>query len=125
MSDQAPPPIPPPETPGWQPQLPPPVKMAPRWMAWVAASVLLPALPWMMYSEKDNEAGTGLVVMTIFALSVQLVVSAVVAAGFCRKRFIGVGGAIGMTLVFMLASVAIGTAIWFSACLARVTMDFK
>jgi FtsH-binding integral membrane protein len=124
MSEEAPPPVPQ-QVPTVPPQPPPLVSMAPRWIGWVAASVFMPALPWLMYSEEDKEAGTGVVVMTVFALVVQLVLSSVVAVGFCRKRLIGTGGAIGMTLVFMLASVAIGTAIWFSTCLMRVTMDYK
>lgn len=88
------------------------------------ASVVMPALPWLtVASNKDD--GTGVVVMTLLALLLQLAASIAVAVGFCKRRNIGAGGAIGMTIAFMAASVAIGTAIWFSVCVASVSMDFK
>jgi hypothetical protein len=124
MSD-VPPSPPPAQTPGIPPQLPPPVNMAPRWIAWTIASVILPALPWLLYSEKARDAGTAVVVMTIFALILQLAASAAVSIGFCRKRFIGVGGMIGMTLIFMVPSVIIGTTMWFTGCLARMSLDYR
>jgi hypothetical protein len=98
--------------------------MTPRWIAWVVASVFMPALPWLTMTEK-NDTGTSVFVMTGIALILQLAASIAVAIGFSRRRSLGVGGAIGMTIVFMLASVAIGSAIWFAVCVAKASMDFK
>jgi hypothetical protein len=84
----------------------------------------MPALPWLTMTEK-NDTGTSVLVMTGVALVLQLAASIAVAIGFSRRRSLGVGGAIGMTIVFMLASVAIGSAIWFAVCVAKASMDFK
>ncbi len=122
MTEDHPPPIPP-QTPWQPPQPPPPVNMTPRWIAWMAASVVLPALPWLSLSDASNDDGTSVFVLTGVALLLQLAASIALANGFCRRRQLGVGGAIGMTIVFMLASVAIGTAVWLAACAGRVAMD--
>lgn len=125
MNGETPPPIPQ-QTPVQPPQLPGPVNMTPRWIAWIAASVIMPALPWLTISNGGRgDDGSGVVVMTVFALVLQLAASIAVAIGFCKRRAIGAGGAIGMTIVFMLASVAIGTAIWFAVCATRIATDFK
>lgn len=123
MNEGMPPPIPAqPSTP--PPQLPPYVNMKPRWIAWLIASIIMPALPWLTLTA-SNEIGTGVFVMTGLALVLQLAASIAVAIGFCKRRAMGIGGAIGMTIVFMFASVAIGTPVWFSACAARASIDFK
>jgi hypothetical protein len=97
--------------------------MKPRWIAWVAASVALPALPWLTMSNASNDDGTSVFVLTGVALLLQLAASIALAVGFSRRRLLGVGGVIGMTVVFMLASVAIGTAVWLAACAGRLAMD--
>jgi hypothetical protein len=122
MSADHPPPIPP-QTPWQPPQPPPPVNMKPRWIAWIAASILMPALPWLTMSNASNNDGTSVIVLTALALVLQLTASIALAIGFSRRRLLGVGGAIGMTVVFMLASVAIGTAIWLAACAGRLAID--
>ena len=122
MSADNPPPIPP-QTP-WQPPQPlPPVNMKPRWIAWVAASVVLPALPWLTMSNASDNDGTNVIALTVLALILQLAASIALAVGFSRRRLLGVGGTIGMTVVFMLASVAIGIAVWLAACAGRLAMD--
>ncbi len=122
MIKQVPPPIPP--APG-PPPPPPPVNMNVRWVLWVLASTITPALPWLTYSGKSSDQGTSVFLLTALALILQLAASIAVSIGFCTRRFLGVGGIIGMTIVFMLASVAIGTAVWFAVCVGRVTLDFK
>lgn len=125
MNEETPPPVPG-RYPALPPQLPEPVNMTPRWIAWLVASIFMPALPWLMVNERSNDqAFQGVLAMTVFALLLQLAASIAVAMGFCKRRAIGAGGTIGMTVVFMLASVAIGTAIWFAVCATRIATDFK
>lgn len=125
MSEEAPPPIPP------QPPAGPPVaqvqmvNMTPRWIAWLLASAIMPALPWLTMSGGPNESGASVIVFTLLALALQLAASIAVAIGFSKRRALGIGGAIGMSIVIMIASVAIGSAIWFATCLATQTMDFR
>ena len=123
MNEETPPPIPP-QTSGLPPQPSVHVNMKPRWIAWVVASVIMPALPWLTMTE-NNDTGTSVFVMTGLALVLQLAASIVLAIGFSRRRALGIGGAIGMTIAFMAASFAIGSAIWFAVCVAKATMDFK
>jgi hypothetical protein len=123
MNEEMPPPIPS-QTPGTSMQPTVYVSMTPRWIAWLIASVVMPALPWLTMTS-SNDSGTSVFVMTGVALVLQLAASIWVAIGFCKRRAMGVGGAVGMTIVFMLASVAIGTAIWFSVCVAKAAVDFK
>ena len=125
MSAETPPPVP--QQPFMlPPQLPEPVNMVPRWIAWLVASIFMPALPWLMVNERSSDKEfQGVLAMTVLALLLQLGASIAVAMGFCKRRAIGVGGVIGMTVVFMLASVAIGTAIWFAVCATRIATDFK
>ena len=120
MSEETPPPIPLEQSqPAPGPQLPPESNKV-RWILWVLASTIAPALPWLVYSDKAWDNGGSVLVTTTLALILQLAASISVAIGFCRRRSLSAGGAIGMTIVFMLASVAIGTAIWFSVCVARM-----
>src|SRR6478609_1746535 len=123
MNEETPPPIPP-QAPGLPSQPAVPVNMKPRWIAWVAASVIMPALPWLTMTE-NNQSGGSVLVMTGVALVLQLATSIVLAVGFSRRRAFGIGGAIGMTIVFMVASVGIGSGIWFAVCVAKASMDFK
>jgi hypothetical protein len=121
MNEETPPPFPP-STPVPPPPVPP-VAMAWRWILWVLVSTVLPAVPWMTYGGSRNYENDGIMILTMVALALQLAASIAVAVGFCRRRAIGVGGAIGMTIVFMIASAAIGTAIWFTSCLVVVSAD--
>lgn len=120
MSQETPPPIPPPSPPTLGAPPPPPENSGVRWLFWVLASTVAPALPWATYSDKAWDDGGSVLVMTALALILQLAASIAVAISFCRRRSFSTGGAIGMTVVFMIASVAIGTAVWFAVCAARV-----
>ncbi len=117
MSDDSPPPLP-------QTRTTPPVKMAPRWICWLLASVIMPALPWMSINWTAKDDSAKLIGLTALALLLQLGASISVAIGFSKQRALGVGGVIGMTIVFMIASGAIGTAIWFAVCGVRMVKDF-
>ena len=98
--------------------------MAPRWISWILASTVLPALPWVFRLNIDKN-GDVVLVLTFFALAVQLVTSVLVAAGISQRKNLGVGGIIGFTLLFMMGSVAVGTALWFAGCLTTIgNMNF-
>jgi hypothetical protein len=102
-----------------------PVQMAPRWIGWVVASTLLPALPWVILGAKGMDKDpTPALVMLAIALIVQLVMSIFVAIGLSQKRSLGVGGIVGLSIVFMLASLAIGTGVFFAACVAMASLNF-
>lgn len=126
MSNETPPPIPPPVQ-GGPPSPPPaPVDMKARWIMWVLASVVMPALPWLSaVGGTTNLQSATIPLLTLLALVLQLAASIAVAIGFCKRRSIGAGGAIGMSLVFMIASVAIGTAVWFAVCVTLVSVDMR
>lgn len=121
MSGEVPPPLSAPAP--LVPQPVPQVSMAPRWIAWSLTSVLMPALPWFTTSTDDKEP-IGLMIMTGLALVCQLAVTIYLALGFSRKNRYGPGGVIGMTTVFMIASVAIGTAVWLLGFMVVIMMAF-
>jgi hypothetical protein len=105
------------------PPLPQSVSLSSRWVTWIAASIVLPALPWLMGGK--DPSGTIVPVLTVFALMVQLGASIWLAAGMARKRGLSIGAVIGLTIAFMAGSVAIGCAVWFASCLATQTINFK
>ena len=109
------------------PPMPQPINMTPRWIGWVAASIFLPASPWLILGQKgmnNSDAAPALILLAI-ALITQLITSVFVAIGLSKKRALGVGGTIGLSIVFMLASLAIGTGVFFAACVAVASFDFK
>jgi len=98
--------------------------MTPRWVSWILASTVLPALPWAFRLNIDKN-GDVVMVLTLFALAVQLATSILVAAGLSKRKMLGVGGIIGFTILFMMGSVAVGTAMWFAGCLTTIgNMNF-
>ena len=107
--------------------MPQPIDMKPRWIGWVVASTLLPTMPWIVLGKSGmkDSAAPGALLMLGIALVAQLVASIMVAVGLSQKRLLGVGGSIGLSIVFMLASLAIGTAVFFVACISVASLDFK
>ena len=103
----------------------PTINMGSRWLAWVLAAVVLPVLGWFVLAVFKNEGISVVVLLTAFALLCQFVTSVLVAQGFCARRGSGVGAVFGMTIVFFLASVAIGTAVWFAGCMVVLSSGFK
>lgn len=107
------------DLPSVPPPMPQPPEMKPRWIGWVAASTLLPILPWLVLGKKADQAAAPVALVLLgFALICQLVASIMVADGLSKKRTLGVGGTVGLSVVFMFASLAIGTAIFFVACVS-------
>lgn len=100
---------------GGPPPLPGHVPMKARWITWALVSVLLPGLPWL-FAEDDKDGSIHFALLAIALLS-QLAASIWVAVGLARNRGGSGGAAVGFSIVFMLASVAIGTAVWFVACI--------
>ena len=72
----------------------------------------------------NSDAAPALILLAI-ALITQLITSVFVAIGLSKKRALGVGGTIGLSIVFMLASLAIGTGVFFAACVPVASFDFK
>lgn len=108
------------------PLLPPatlPASMTPRWIAWLLACTVLPALPFLANGEKAMDS-VAFPVLILFALTVQLATSLWVGAGISKRRQLGVGGIIGLGIVFMVASVAVGTGVFFVACLSAANFNF-
>ncbi|HEY2574553.1 MAG TPA: hypothetical protein VGH65_10795 [Verrucomicrobiaceae bacterium] len=113
----SPPPLPPP--------LPGPQTATVRgpWIAWIIASTLGPALPFLLAGRKGLDEGMALIPV---ALSAQLICSIVLAVRMRGKLKKGPGYVVMMTFVFMIASVMVGTAAFFAACLvAQPHMDFR
>ena len=99
--------------------------MALRWIAWVLACTVLPPLPFFVIGEKALDSDSNAFpVLIIFALCVQLGTSLWVAAGISKRRRLGVGGVIGLGIAFMVGSVAVGTGVFFVACLSLAKFSF-
>jgi len=74
-------------------------------------------LPWVIGGSKtlDDNSAMGMLIVTVLG---QLIASIFLAIGLAKRRKLGVGGIIGLSVVFMMASVAVGTAVFFFACLS-------
>ena len=105
------------------PPLPQPQSMKAQWIAWVVSATVLPALPWVVFGSKTLDEGVGITLL-FFAMVCQLIASIFVAIGVSKRRALGVGGIIGLSVVFMMASVAIGTAVFFVACISLASFNF-
>ncbi|MEZ0390427.1 MAG: hypothetical protein ACAI34_25330 [Verrucomicrobium sp.] len=109
MSDSIPPPLPP-ALGG------PPGFMRPRWLVWVLVSVILPAIPWCFAKIVDD--GTFVAVYLSVAVLFQIAASVWLSLGLARGRGQGAGAVVGFSVVFTIASLAIGSAVFFVACVA-------
>ncbi|CAN5800330.1 hypothetical protein BH11VER1_BH11VER1_02560 [soil metagenome] len=98
------------------PPMPERLSLKSHWFFWLSACTILPALPFIFFGGKalDDVAGIALILL---ALLVQLATSIYLARGVSQRRQLGIGGIIGLSVVFMMGSVAIGFAIFFVACL--------
>ena len=104
--NEVPPPVPPSKSES--------VSMRGPWIAWLVACVLLPALPFLLMGEKaeDGFAFVPVAMICQFAASIWL------ALRMSAKLGKGSGFVVLMTVVFMIASVIIGTVSFFAACVA-------
>ncbi len=105
------------------PPLPQPQSLTTRWIAWIVAATLLPMLPWVVGGSKtlDDDTALGMLIITVLG---QLIASIILAIGIAQRRKLGVGGIIGLAVVFMVASVAVGTAVFFFACISMASINF-
>lgn len=99
------------------PPMPQPLSLKSHWLYWLFASTLLPILPFIIFGGKALDKGEG-IALILLALAVQFATSIYLARGVSQRRQLGIGGIIGLSIVFMMGSVAIGTAVFFVACLS-------
>ncbi|MEY4484538.1 MAG: hypothetical protein RL693_1990 [Verrucomicrobiota bacterium] len=102
--------------------MPQPQSLTLHWLSWLFSSTVLPILPFLIYGGKAIDKAEG-VLLILFALLVQLASSIYLARGVSSRRQLGVGGIIGLSVVFMMGSVAIGFAVFFVACLSTLNMQ--
>jgi hypothetical protein len=108
---EAPPPLPASPPPASKPS------MMGAWLSWIAACTLLPALPFLVLGKKALD-GSGSLVFVLFAMAAQLGCSIWVPVILAKRSHRGTGFIIGLSIGLMAASVAVGTASFFGACLA-------
>ena len=106
MNEQ-PPPLPPPPAIG---------SMRGPWIAWIIASTLMPALPFLLFGGKGQNSDAA--VMIPLALMCQLGCSIWLAVKVAAKLKKGPGYVVLMSFVFMITSVIIGTVSFFASCIA-------
>lgn len=58
--------------------------------------------------------------LILMAMLVQFAASIYLARGIAARRQLGAGGIIGLSVVFMMGSFAIGFAVFFVACLSTL-----
>lgn len=97
--------------------MPPPQSLKSHWFAWLFTSSILPALPFLFFGGKAIDKAESFVLILV-AMLAQLVASIFLARGIAARRQLGIGGIIGLSVVFMMGSVAIGFAVFFVACLS-------
>jgi hypothetical protein len=113
-----PPPLLPTETP------PKPSSLA-AWLCWILASTVLPASPFLLLGKKGFDS-PACGILVLFALAVQFGCSIWVPMVLAKRGRKGPGFVIALTVALMIASVAVGSASFFGACVAVDTrMDFK
>ena len=84
------------------------------WIAWIIASTLMPALPFLLIGKKGLDDGVALIPL---ALMCQLGCSIWLARKMGEKLRKGPGFVVLMSFVFMIASVIIGTVSFFASCI--------
>ncbi len=96
---------------------PPPATESMRgpWIAWILACTLMPALPFLLIGKKGADEGFALIPIAILC---QLGCSIWLAIKMGQKLKKGPGFAVLMSIVFMIASVIIGTVSFFASCAA-------
>lgn len=97
--------------------MPQPQSLKSQWLTWVLTSSILPALPFLFFGGKALDKAESFVLILV-AMLAQLVASIFLARGIAMRRQLGIGGVIGLSVVFMMGSVAIGSAVFFVACLS-------
>lgn len=95
--------------------MPQPVSLKSHWCFWLFSSTLITALPFFVYGEHVLHKDGGIYLFPIAFLA-QLLASIGLACGIANRRQFGVGGIIGLSVTFMMGSVAIGCGILLIAC---------
>jgi len=89
----------------------------PAWLCWIAACTLLPASPFI-FLGRDSLEGSAAAVIVLFAVAVQLACSIWVPLVMAKRGNRGPAFVIILACCLLAASVAVGTASFFGACLA-------
>jgi hypothetical protein len=95
--------------------MPQPQSLKTHWLFWLFSSTLLTALPFFVYGEHVLQKD-GIINFLLIAFILQLLASIRLACGIANRRQFGVGGIIGLSVAFMMGSVALGCGILFIAC---------
>ena len=94
--------------------------MKPRWVAWIAASIAMPAVTLVPVYLKQEDISIFWALLAL-AVALQLVASIFLGSGMARTRALGVGGSFALSFAFVVASLAVGTAIMFVGCIGLIT----
>ncbi len=76
---------------------------------------MLPAMPWSL-GRRTNADSSFILATTGLALVCQLLASVALAKGTAVRHNYSAAGFIGFAIIFLLASLAIGTCIWLAGC---------
>ena len=99
--------------------------MAPRWILWVLATVVLPIPPWFTSEYDDGRTPILFMIMTGFAIVCQVWTSIAVGIGLGRKRALSTGGTVGMSILFTVISLAVATGIWLLSMMIFIMMLYE
>jgi hypothetical protein len=115
---ELPPPLPPSATP------PKPSSLA-AWLCWIFAAVVMPASPFLLLGKKAMD-GPACSLIILLAVAAQFLCSLWVPMVMAKRGKRGPGFVIALAIALMMASVAIGSASFFGACVAAEPhMDFR
>ena len=106
-------------------EVPPSTSLRPQLIAWLLSSTVLPALPFLFFRARALDAQTlpGFIIVAVIA---QFACSILLAQRISHRRGKGAAHVVLLSLVLMIASVMIGSAAFFGACVgSNVRMDFR
>lgn len=101
-------------------QTPPPIQkesMALPWVAWILAATLMPALPFLLLGKNSIDQG-GSVLLVLLAIVAQLACSIWLAKLLGARRTKSGAFVAFVAILLVVASIAIGTASFFTACVS-------
>jgi hypothetical protein len=97
------------------------------WLCWIVACTLFPASPFLIFGQNNFDAkGNEVFLVLLLAVAAQIACSVWVPMSISKGGRRGPGFVIGLSFALLFASVAIGTASFFGACVAaNPRMDFR
>ncbi len=88
------------------PLMPQPQSLKPHWLSWLFSSTILLVLPFFAGKALDFVLILGAIML------VQMIASIYLARGISARRQWGIGGIIGLSIVFMMGNFAIEFAVF-------------